>query len=85
MRRRAGPRKLHAVDAMIHAIDLVRFLATGHVQDGAAVPLASMRLRAPVPRPGKVICVGLNYPIMPRSPAADSSKSRSCSPSSPTA
>jgi len=34
--------------------DLVRFLATGHVQDGTAVPLASMRLRAPVPRPGKV-------------------------------
>ena len=41
--------------------DLVRFLATGHVQTGSAVPLASVRLRAPVPRPGKVICVGLNY------------------------
>ena len=41
--------------------DLVRFLATGHVQTGTAVPLASVRLRAPVPRPGKVICVGLNY------------------------
>jgi 2,4-didehydro-3-deoxy-L-rhamnonate hydrolase len=40
---------------------LVRFLATGHVQTGTAVPLASVRLRAPVPRPGKVICVGLNY------------------------
>jgi 2-keto-4-pentenoate hydratase/2-oxohepta-3-ene-1,7-dioic acid hydratase (catechol pathway) len=41
--------------------DLVRFLATGHVQTGTAIPLASARLRAPVPRPGKVICVGLNY------------------------
>ena len=41
--------------------DLVRFLATGHVQTGTAVSLASVHLRAPVPRPGKVICVGLNY------------------------
>src|SRR5204863_7276551 len=41
--------------------DLVRFLATGRVQTGTAVPLASVRIRAPVPRPGKVICVGLNY------------------------
>ena len=41
--------------------DLVRFLATGAVQTGAPLPLASLRLRAPVPRPGKVICVGLNY------------------------
>src|SRR5439155_3757751 len=41
--------------------DLVRFLATGTVQTGAPVPLASVRLRAPGPRPGKVICVGLNY------------------------
>ena len=26
-----------------------------------AVPLADVRLRPPVPRPGKIICVGLNY------------------------
>src|SRR5205823_5630283 len=42
-------------------IDLVRFLATGTVQTGAPIPLTSVRPRAPVPRPGKVICVGLNY------------------------
>jgi 2-keto-4-pentenoate hydratase/2-oxohepta-3-ene-1,7-dioic acid hydratase in catechol pathway len=41
--------------------DLVRFLTTGHVEAGPPVPLASVRFRAPVPRPGKIICVGLNY------------------------
>ncbi len=29
--------------------------------DGPAVPLASLSLRAPVPDPRKIICVGLNY------------------------
>lgn len=29
--------------------------------DGAPFPLASARLRAPVPNPSKVVCVGLNY------------------------
>ena len=28
---------------------------------GAIVPLGSVTLEAPVPRPGKVICIGLNY------------------------
>src|SRR5574339_133711 len=28
---------------------------------GAVVPLADIRLLAPVPRPGKLICIGLNY------------------------
>jgi 2-keto-4-pentenoate hydratase/2-oxohepta-3-ene-1,7-dioic acid hydratase in catechol pathway len=28
---------------------------------GSSVPLASVRLLAPVPRPGKIICLGLNY------------------------
>jgi 2-keto-4-pentenoate hydratase/2-oxohepta-3-ene-1,7-dioic acid hydratase in catechol pathway len=41
--------------------DLVRFLATGHVQPGIPFPVDPVQLRAPVPRPGKVICVGLNY------------------------
>ena len=33
---------------------------SGTAAAGAAVPLASVRLRAPL-RPGKIICVGLNY------------------------
>ena len=32
-----------------------------HTTGGAIVPLADIRLLAPVPRPGKLICVGLNY------------------------
>ena len=28
---------------------------------GAIVPLADVTLQAPIPRPGKVICIGLNY------------------------
>jgi 2-keto-4-pentenoate hydratase/2-oxohepta-3-ene-1,7-dioic acid hydratase in catechol pathway len=30
-------------------------------QDGAIVPLGEVALEAPIPRPGKVICIGLNY------------------------
>jgi 2-keto-4-pentenoate hydratase/2-oxohepta-3-ene-1,7-dioic acid hydratase in catechol pathway len=41
--------------------DLVGYLATGEAADGEAVALAEVRLLAPVPRPGKVIGIGLNY------------------------
>ncbi len=42
--------------------DIAGYLATGHADaDGDAIPLEGLRLRAPVPAPGKVICVGLNY------------------------
>ena len=42
--------------------DLVRWLAGEETaEDGAAVPLGDLILRAPVPRPGKVLCIGLNY------------------------
>ncbi len=42
--------------------DLVGYLA-GHAQpsDGAPVPMTDCELLAPVPRPGKIICIGLNY------------------------
>lgn len=40
---------------------LVDFLQTGAAQDADPVPLSSLTLRAPVPAPGKIICVGLNY------------------------
>jgi len=41
--------------------DIMIYLETGASSDGQAVPLADVQLLAPVPRPGKVICVGLNY------------------------
>jgi acylpyruvate hydrolase len=42
---------------------LVDWLAFGTqgVATGAPRPLAEVRLLAPVPRPGKIVCVGLNY------------------------
>lgn len=41
--------------------DLVAYLTTGRAADGPPVPLGDVRLLAPVPRPGKVIGIGLNY------------------------
>jgi 2,4-didehydro-3-deoxy-L-rhamnonate hydrolase len=41
--------------------DLVAFLMTGEAADGEPVALDAVRLLAPVPRPGKVIGIGLNY------------------------
>jgi 2-keto-4-pentenoate hydratase/2-oxohepta-3-ene-1,7-dioic acid hydratase in catechol pathway len=42
--------------------DLVRWLAGEEsAEDRPAVPLAELSLQAPVPRPGKVLCIGLNY------------------------
>ncbi|MGE5228026.1 MAG: fumarylacetoacetate hydrolase family protein [Planctomycetaceae bacterium] len=53
--------RLEGDDVVPMGPDVVAYLATGEASDGAAVPLADVRLRAPVPRPGKVICAGLNY------------------------
>jgi 2-keto-4-pentenoate hydratase/2-oxohepta-3-ene-1,7-dioic acid hydratase in catechol pathway len=41
--------------------DLVAYLAGAPAADGAPRPLAGVELLAPVPRPGKIVCVGLNY------------------------
>jgi 2-keto-4-pentenoate hydratase/2-oxohepta-3-ene-1,7-dioic acid hydratase in catechol pathway len=41
--------------------DLTEYLRTGLATDGEPVGLSAVTLRAPVARPGKVICVGLNY------------------------
>src|SRR5215207_9744270 len=41
--------------------DLVSWLEGAPVVEGVATPLDSLRLRAPVPRPGKIFGVGLNY------------------------
>jgi 2-keto-4-pentenoate hydratase/2-oxohepta-3-ene-1,7-dioic acid hydratase in catechol pathway len=39
--------------------DLVAYLATGEATDDAPVALADVRLLAPVPRPGKLIGIGI--------------------------
>jgi 2-keto-4-pentenoate hydratase/2-oxohepta-3-ene-1,7-dioic acid hydratase in catechol pathway len=41
--------------------DLVGYLAGFPAADAARVPRDSLALLAPVPRPGKIICIGLNY------------------------
>ncbi len=40
---------------------LARALDPGKAPKGLLTPLASARLRAPIPRPNKIACVGLNY------------------------
>jgi 2-keto-4-pentenoate hydratase/2-oxohepta-3-ene-1,7-dioic acid hydratase in catechol pathway len=41
--------------------DLVAFLAGAPVVEGERRPYREVRAVAPVPRPGKIVCVGLNY------------------------
>lgn len=41
--------------------DIIDYLGSGRVSDGAPLPLHDLTLLAPVPRPGKIICVGRNY------------------------
>ncbi len=41
--------------------DLVTYLATREATDGDPVPFADVRVLAPVPDPGKIVCIGLNY------------------------
>ncbi len=49
-------------DEVIHmGPDLVTYLLTGESNDGARLPLVDVPLLAPVPRPGKVLGIGLNY------------------------
>ena len=41
--------------------DLIEFLASGDASDGDPVELDGLHLQAPVPRPNKIVAVGLNY------------------------
>jgi 2,4-diketo-3-deoxy-L-fuconate hydrolase len=41
--------------------DVFQYLAGDDGEDADPVSLASVRLRAPIPRPGKIVAVGLNY------------------------
>lgn len=41
--------------------DLVAYITTGEARDGTRAPLASIRPLAPVPRPPKIVGIGLNY------------------------
>ena len=41
--------------------DLAAWLAGATEIVGEPVPIEGIPLRAPVPRPGKIVCIGLNY------------------------
>lgn len=41
--------------------DILAYLDGAPAQDGPAITPGDVRLRAPVPRPGKIVCIGLNY------------------------
>jgi 2,4-diketo-3-deoxy-L-fuconate hydrolase len=41
--------------------DILDWLAHGEGEEGEPVLLETLRLLAPVPRPGKIVCVGRNY------------------------
>lgn len=63
---RLGRRSAEGVHDLTEALgsDLGALIASGVDPGGAAGPLvdaAEMTLLAPLPRPGKIICVGLNY------------------------
>lgn len=41
--------------------EILEFLGGRPAQDGVPIPLDGVRMRAPVPRPGKIVGIGLNY------------------------
>jgi 2-keto-4-pentenoate hydratase/2-oxohepta-3-ene-1,7-dioic acid hydratase in catechol pathway len=53
--------RVQGSDVVPMGADLGTFLCDGRVTEGTPVALASVRQLPPVPRPGKIICVGLNY------------------------
>jgi 2,4-diketo-3-deoxy-L-fuconate hydrolase len=59
----AGPAfgRLEGDNVVPLGLSLVAYLAGAPEIPGAPLPLAAVSLRAPVPQPGKIICIGLNY------------------------
>ena len=50
-----------AIEAIISNMDTLRAELSRLEQEGSAVPLSSVSLEAPLPRPNKVLCMGGNY------------------------
>lgn len=57
----AGRNGQETMEGIIANFDSLRSDLTRQLSEGKEVPLASVRLRAPLPRPGKVIAMGVNY------------------------
>ncbi len=53
--------RLEGDEVVPMGFDLVEHLRDGPLTESAPVAAADLPLSAPVPRPGKIVCVGLNY------------------------
>src|SRR5919109_5481469 len=49
------------IEGLIENFDSLKGALERELERGRRVPLASVRLRAPVPRPGKIVCMGGNF------------------------
>lgn len=54
-----GAAPFRAAEKLVGGLDADRVAELGRA--GVIVPLAEVELLSPIPRPGKVICIGLNY------------------------
>ena len=49
------------LDALSHGVDVKAAAAAALASGAPRLKLADLQLAAPVPRPGKIVCLGLNY------------------------
>lgn len=56
-----GPYETLSMLELIARWDDLRAEVEGWAQAGTPIPLAEVDLLAPIPRPGKILCMGLNY------------------------
>ena len=49
------------IENIISDWDALKPRLEGQLNEGSSVPLSSVRLRAPVPKPGKIMCMAANY------------------------
>jgi 2,4-didehydro-3-deoxy-L-rhamnonate hydrolase len=53
--------RIEGDDVITMGTDLLEYLQSGQSKDGQARGLSDVKLMAPVQRPGKILCIGLNY------------------------
>ncbi|MSQ24320.1 MAG: FAA hydrolase family protein [Chloroflexi bacterium] len=57
----AGRNGQETMEAIIENFERLRPALERELRDGPALPLSAVRLRAPLPRPGKIMMMGANY------------------------
>ena len=66
----AGGTGQETMEGIISNFDSLRAELTRQLNEGREIPLSSVQLRAPLPRPGKVMAMGVNYLEFTQGPAA---------------